>query len=42
MTEIQNLNKQINFNSLIYYFENKSAPKNVLGFKGLLSFFLTI
>ena len=42
MAEIQKLNNQIDFNNLIYYFKGKSAPKNVIGFKGWLGLFNSI
>ena len=34
MSEVQNLNKQIDFNNLIYYFKGESGPKNFISFQG--------
>ena len=39
MGEIQNVNKQINFNNLIDYFKGESGPKVFIGFKGPLVFY---
>ena len=30
--EIQNLNKQIDFNNLVYYFKSESGPKHFINF----------
>ena len=38
MNEIQNLNKKIDFNNLIYHFKGKSGPNNFISFKGPLAF----
>ena len=32
--EMQNLNKQIDFNNLVYYFKSESGPKHFINFKG--------
>ena len=37
--EIQNLNKQIQFNSLDYYFKGESGPKNSIDFRGSLGLY---
>ena len=42
MGEIQNLSKQINFNSLTYFFQSNSDPKEIIGFKGPLGFYKSI
>ena len=36
--EMQNLNKQIDFNNLVYYFKSESGPKHFINFKGPLGF----
>ena len=38
MEEMQNLSEQIDFDNLILYFKNESAPKKIVGFKGPLKF----
>ena len=42
MEEIQNLSKQIDFNSFIYYLKGKKAPRKFLAFKGCLGFYKNI
>ena len=42
MEEIQDLNRQIDFSKLIYHYKSKTAPKNVLSFKGRLKFYKNI
>ena len=42
MGEIQNLSKQTNFNSLIYYFKSNSDAKNCISFKCPLSSYKNI
>ena len=34
MEEIQYLNKEIDFNNLIYHYKGNTAPKNFIGLKG--------
>ena len=34
MEEIQYLNKEIDFNNLIYHYKGNTAPKNFIGHKG--------
>ena len=40
--EIQDLSKQIDFDSLVYYFKAENVSKNVINFKGPLSFYRNI
>ena len=40
--EIQDLSKQIDFNTLVYYFKAENVPKNVINFKGPLAFYRNI
>ena len=42
MEEIRDLRKQINFDSLTYNYNGKTAPKNFIGFKGSLGFYKNI
>ena len=42
MDKIPDLNKQNDFNNLIYYFKRESDPKNFISFKGPLSFYKNI
>ena len=41
-SEIQSLNKQIDFNNLIYYFKGESGPKTFISFKSPLAFYKKI
>ena len=40
--EIQDLSEEIDFDNLTYHYKGKNNPKNLIGFKGLLSFYRSI
>ena len=43
MSKIHNLNKQIDFNNLTYYFKSKDiSPINFIGFEGPLRLYISI